>query len=136
MNRHVTSGDAFGIREVTLERIRIAFEQRCESRLVDQRLRWVEDEMSRTLALRLNGYLLGNTLPSTIIRTPKSWWDHLKLSLTHWTVAWIPRNWPVEYNCYDIRFTVLYPDFHPALPDERHIVKMYVSDPLRCPTGY
>lgn len=112
-------------REAFLERLRYGVERRIQRQFLRLRVDSRVEDMTDTVAIRLTADLLGEKSNHTILRTPKTWWDHFKLECFP---AWALALWPVDYNCYDIRFDVLYPDYKFQLPDERHEIRLFVSN--------
>lgn len=73
-------------------------------------------EQSERLIMQLRVTLLGEDVPSQILKVPANWWEHFK---ERFFPPALKEIWPVEYTCYLISFQATYPDFKPKLPDHR-----------------
>lgn len=73
------------------------------------------DAMGRELVMALQSAVLGEEMPSQILRVPANWWEHFKERF--FPAVWLDI-WPVEYTCYLVSFQATYPKFKPALPEE------------------
>ena len=68
---------------------------------------------------------MGNHLEKKHIEFPADWWQAFKDSFFP---EWLLKIFPVIHKRVEITFDVLYPDFKPALPDERMIWRQSIHE--------
>lgn len=110
--------DTLDVHTVTLDRIRMNLMQRLSRQFLDGSLRVETDIeiMTDMIVLRVSGDLLGERVGERSCRWPADWWQAFK---ARWAPAWVRRRWPVQYATFTVTTTAVYPDFLPALPNER-----------------
>lgn len=77
---------------------------------------WISDT-SRNLVVELNRFVWGEKLEPKIIEYLENWKEAFK---ERWFPEWAKRKWPVKKTRHAVSFDILYPDFQPKLPDEKH----------------
>lgn len=116
------------MREIQLERIKIAFTEKVSNELlgavVDIREE-NDDFVHDWTTLRIQGYLWGESGETKTISYPATWWDALK---ARWFPLWLLARYPAVYQHYQIDLKTLYPNFRIAMPNETHVLKYQVQD--------
>jgi len=73
----------------------------------------------------VTGSIWGEEVGRRRWRMPATWWDAIK----HYSLpAWARRYVPIRYLTEELVVHALYPDFRPAIPNERHY---YAVDVIR-----
>lgn len=105
---------------VSLDYIRFQLSRMLDDVFVRQMTHSDWDTEARRMVVSINGFLLGQELDPVVTASyPATWWQHFKL---RWFPRWALNRWPVEFKKVHTQFSVVYPDFKPALPDERRFV--------------
>ena len=104
-----------------LERVEIALSHRMSKPyLYDMRVnvRDTYDMIADMMVMELRGFLLGEQVTEVRCDVPASWWDHTK---RRWFPAWALKRWPAHYTTHVLSTKAVYPDFKPAVPNERYV---------------
>jgi len=110
------------IETVTLTKIKIGMAKIIsENMLMDAQSDVVIDLFIRGFRVSLQGYLLGEDIQHEEMRCPRDWREAFK---ERWFPGWAQLRWPVEYRLTVMDARAIYPEFKPALPNERHFIQI------------
>ena len=84
---------------VKLEKLRISLVETIDPYLMDTIVETRLDEWLHRIEVRLQGYLMSESIGEKIIRYPADWWQAFK---ERWFPASLKRRFPVKYTQYDI----------------------------------
>lgn len=98
------------IKEVQLERIKIALVERISNQMLGAIVEFSESDsfIYNAVDMKVRGYIWGERGKTETIKYPNTWRDAFK---ERWFPAWLLARYPVNYRIHEISTTTLYPDF-------------------------
>lgn len=119
------------IREVVLERMKAAtYAHLPECVAEDVKIECSEhyDFFTNQVVVRLSTFIYGETVKKTAIaRYPKDWWQMFK---DQYFPGRLKNKFPVKYTEHFIDVRCAYPEFRPAMPDQKHYLMIYGQEML------
>jgi len=113
-------------REEKLEKIRLGIARAIsDTVLLDADVEQVRDYICNDIHYRVQGFIWGQRQPDRIISYPASWWEAFK---ERWFPLALLRRFPVEYIEYTISATVLYPEYHVAIPGQKNSILLHMAN--------
>lgn len=91
---------------------------------------YIEDlsrNLGRSIVVQLRGFLWSEKLKSSFVRYPSDWWEHFK---QRWFPNFLLKKYPVKETVHEFSASIVYPDYKPSIPNERHILKVAVKNPF------
>ena len=85
------------------------------------------DHLAESIEVQVRGRLAGEQQPEIMIKHPNTWWEAVK---ERFFPAWLKRRFPVQYRHHHINGAALYPDFKPALPEQRLVWDIHRAERL------
>jgi len=80
------------------------------------------DHIGESLRVAYECMLWGEDVGALTVQKPAGWVEAVK---ERWLPEWMRRWWPVRYDTVTADVHCLYPDFKPAMPDERHAITVH-----------
>ncbi len=112
-------------KRISLDKIQINVSRIVSDTLFDITLESHRHHLFNGMAYVLRGYVWGEKLKPQTIRYPLDWWQALK---ERWCPKRVLVRWPVLYAVHSITAAALYPDFRRAMPTERCVMDIFVTE--------
>ena len=109
------------IRQVTLDKLKLAIFQSVSPHLIDACVEYQEHVyfMADEIRLKVTGYVWAETLESKEFKWPADWWEAFK---EQWFPAWALRRWPVRYERHKLDVKAVYPNLRPNVPRQEYVI--------------
>jgi hypothetical protein len=114
-----------GINQVTLEKLKVAFMMDLGDLLQDpqvdvsQQFEFFRD----TIHARIKGFVWAEeeAAQRIAVKYPSDWWQAFK---ERYFTDWMLKRWPVQYERFAWDVRCLYPEFRPALPNQKYVLSI------------
>jgi hypothetical protein len=104
-------------KEIILKKIAFGISARIDAKCIkDFRPDILAEFLTDSLIVSIRCLIYGEELDSHKFYYPADWWQAFRV---RWFPKWWLRRWPPKYREIDCHWKVLYPDFVPALPNEK-----------------
>lgn len=109
-------------KEIILEKIKLAFDTIFEEPLLLNPEIDIEEVFEKTIKLKMQGFLWGESGDTIKIKYPVDWWEAVK---ERWFPKWLLKKFPVKYVIHTITPKIIYPTLKISLPEKKHVLKLF-----------
>ena len=114
-------------RIVTLNKLKVGFEQVISDELAGGNVEWMHDHLLGAMRLSIRGFLYGRKAEHREYQWPADWWQAFK---ERWFPLWAKARWPVQYERRVVDVMEIYPTYKPALPPDMHQFRLVLMEDI------